>query len=356
MAITLKDVAKLAGTSVTAASTVLNGSSAKSTRVSQETRERIYAAAAQLGYVSNPIAKSLATGKTGVLGLMLPYEDAFIDQNPFCTTLIAGIIHEAFGRGFNIMLYAATSGMSPNQAAMLVDSRVDGVLVVMAPEDGAIFLKCERQQMPYVSVLRTPRPGALTVNSDDYAGGRLATEHLIRLGHRRIAHLVGHATVTTSAPRRQGYLDALAAAGIAHDPELEIASGFDRKDGYEGVLRMLRFLPKHQRPTAIFACNDLSAAGALQALAESGVSVPDEMAVVGYDDTRFCEAIQPPLTSVRMPIEEMGALAARMLISKIANEDVPVPQAVLPVSLTIRQSCGANRAGDASAPSRTVLQ
>jgi len=356
LAITLKDVAKLAGTSMAAASTTLSGTSGKSTRVSRETRERIHAAAAQLGYVSNPIAKSLATGKTGVLGLMLPYEDAFIDQNPFCTTLISGIIHEAFGRGFNIMLYGATSGMSTNQAAMLVDSRVDGVLVVMPSEDTPIFLKCERQHIPHVSVLRNPQPGALTVNADDLAGGRLATEHLISLGHRRIVHLVGHPTVNTTEPRLAGYRQALAKAGIPNDPMLEIPAGFDRMDGYRGVEEMFARFPKDGLPTAIFACNDLSAAGAVQALAEAGLSVPGDVAIVGFDDTRFCEATQPPLTSVRMPIEEMGALAARMLISKIANMEIAEPQALLPISLTIRQSCGASRATDSPASPRAVLQ
>lgn len=356
MAVTLKDVAKLAGTSPAAVSATLNGSAGKSTRVSRETRERIYAAAAQLGYVSNPIAKSLATGKTGVLGLLLPYEDAFIDQNPFCTTLIAGIIHEAFGRGFNIMLYAATSGTSPNQAAMLVDSRVDGVLLVMPSEESPIFLKCERQRIPYVSVLRSPAPGALTINSDDYAGGRLATEHLLALGHRRIAHLVGDPKVNTTEPRLRGYRDALADAGIENDPALEIPAGFDRLDGYRAVQAMVAESRRDRLPTALFVCNDLSAAGAIQALAEAGLSVPGDVAIVGFDDTQFCAATQPPLTSVRMPIEEMGALAARMLIAKIAKEEIAEPQPVLPVSLTIRQSCGATRATDASAEKRPLLQ
>jgi len=356
LAVTLKDVAKLAGTSTAAVSTTLSGSCGKSTRVGKDTRERIYAAAAQLGYVSNAIAKSLATGKTGVLGLMLPYEDAFIDQNPFCTTVVSGIVREAFARGFNIMLYGATSGVTTHQAAMLVDSRVDGVLLVMPCEDSPIFLKCERQYIPHVSVLRIPKPGALIVNADDFGGGRLATEHLINLGHRRIAHLVGHPTVTTTVPRLAGYRAALAAADIDNDPALEIPAGFDRLDGYRGVEQILSRFSGPDMPTAIFACNDLSAAGAVQALAEKGLSVPNDMAIVGFDDTRFCEAIQPPLSSVRMPIEEMGSLAARMLISKIAKVEIAEQQAVLPVSLTIRQSCGASRATESSALSRAALQ
>jgi len=357
MAVTLKDVAKLAGTSSAAVSAALNGNTSSSTRVSSATRERIYAAAAQIGYVSNPIAKSLATGKTGVLGLMLPYEDAFIDQNPFCTTLMAGIMREVLAHHYNLMLYTATSGMPVDRAAMLVDSRVDGLLLVIPPDDSAVFLKCEKRNIPFVSVVRTPSEGALTVNSDDYTGGLLATRHLINLGHRRIAHMIGNPLVSTTAPRLKGYRDALNEAGIAPDSSLEIPSGFLRSPGYEAAGRLME-RGSSKMPTAIFACNDLCAAGAIQALTDSGVSVPNDVAIVGYDDTLFCTVTQPPLTSVRMPIEEMGAMSARMLMAKIEGDFLGDPQPVLPVSLTIRQSCGASSANVATeAPSsRSVLQ
>ena len=357
MAITLRDVAKLAGTSAAAASAALNGGAGKSTRVGPATRERIYAAAAQLGYVSNPIAKSLATGKTRVLGLMLPYEDAFIDQNPFCTNLMAGIIREVLAHHYNLMLYTATSGMPVDRAAMLVDSRVDGLLLVTPPDDSAVFLKCERRNIPYVSVLRRPQPGTLSVNSDDYTGGLLATRHLIGLGHRRIAHLTGNPAVSTTSLRQKGYRDALSEAGLPHDPHLEIPSGFLRLPGYFAGQALLD-RPAWQMPTAIFACNDLCAAGAIQAFIEAGVSIPGDVAVVGYDDTLFCTVLQPPLTSVRMPIEEMGAIAARMLVAKIEHQEIGDPQPLLPVSLTIRQSCGASGANVTTGAhsSRPVLQ
>jgi DNA-binding LacI/PurR family transcriptional regulator len=357
LAVTLKDVAKLAGTSTAAASAALNGRGKSSTRVSARTRERIYAAAAQLGYVSNPIAKSLATGRTGVLGLMLPYEDAFVDQNPFCTTLVAGIMREVLAHHYNLMLYTATSGMPVDSAAMMIDSRVDGLLLVIPPDDSSVFLKCETRNIPYVSVLRTPRPGAHTVNCDDFHGGYLATHHLIGLGHRRIAHFVGNPAVNTTHLRLSGYRKALEEAGIAPDPSLEIPSGFLRLPGYEAA-RSLLSRPPYDIPTAIFACNDLCAAGAIQALTEGGASVPGDVAVVGYDDTLFCTVIQPPLTSVRMPIEEMGARAARMLMSQIEREELAETQPVLPVSLTIRQSCGASSANvnPETRSSRSVLQ
>lgn len=345
MAVTLKDVARVANTSIAAASTTLNGSSGKNTRVSAATRQRIFDAAAQLGYVSNPIAKSLATGKTGVLGLMLPYEDAFIDQNPFCSSIIAGILREAFARGFKIMLYPMVSGMTYEEAAIQIDSRVDGVVAVMPPADSPIFARCALVGIPVAATVTERVPNQLCVNSDDEMGGRIATEHLIRLGHRRIAHLVGHSTVSTTAPRRDGYRAALADAGIAFDPQLEIVTGFDRIDSYLRVQSFLLSCAPENRPTAIFACNDLAAAGAIQALNEAGLSVPRDVAVVGYDDTIFSNTINPPLTSVRMEIEQLGRETVRLLADAVSGVSIPEIHPVIPVSLTVRHSCGANRKG-----------
>lgn len=341
MSVTIRDVAKLAGASVTAVSATLNGTRNGTIRVGQATKDRIYAAAAQLGYVSNPIAKSLATGKTKVLGLMLPYADAFVDQNPFCAQVMSGIMREVVHRHYNLMLYTATSGVPLDQAAMLVDSRIEGLLLVMPPAESSIVLKCRKRGIPYVSILQQPASGEWTVNSDDYLGGRLAAHHLLSLGHRRIAHLHGADDVVTSRPRYRGFCDALEEAGVEPDEELIVPSGFDWRMGLASTERLLsRGLKK--MPTAIFAANDLCAEGAIRAIRGAGLSVPDDVAVVGYDDTWFATMTQPPLTSVHMPIAEMGELAAGMLISRLEGNEGLDPQPILPVSLTIRQSCGSN--------------
>jgi LacI family transcriptional regulator len=339
MAVTIRDVAKLAGTSVTAVSATLNGSTGGTIRVSQGTRERIYASAAQLGYVSNPIAKSLATGKTKVVGLMLPYADAFVDQNPFCNQVMSGIMREVVHKHYNLMLYTATSGVHRDRAAMLVDSRIGGLLLVMPPEDSPIFLKCKKRGIPYVSILQRPTADSWTVNSDDFTGGRIAAQHLIGLGHKRIAHLAGSPDVVTTQPRCNGFRDAMSEAGIEVQEDLIVQSGFDWRLGLASTQALLRKGLRHM-PTAIFAANDLCAEGAIRAIRASGLSVPDDVAVVGYDDTWFATLTQPPLTTVHMPIDEMGELAARMLISRLEGESSIDPHPTLPVSLTVRQSCG----------------
>ena len=342
MAVTLKDVARLAGTSPAAVSAALNGGLGKSTRVGPETRERILAAAAQLGYVSNPIAKSLATGRTGVLGLMLPYPSSFVEHDPFITNVMNGIFAEAVRQRYNVMLYTATSEEEGDCAATMVDSLVDGVVLVIPPAGSPLFDYCARRGIAVVSVLKRPESAdEYVVNSNDYEGGRLATQHLIDLGHRRIAHISGDEQVTTSAARRQGYTDALVEAGLEANPDYLIHGGFSRDGGAAATRRLLGMGP--DRPTAVFCANDLCAHGAIQAATAVGVSVPQDLAVVGYDDTWYSTMTQPPLTTVNMAIETMGVRAARLLISQIEGRPTTERQPVLPVSLTVRESSGVAR-------------
>lgn len=238
------------------------------------------------------------------------------------------------------MLYTATSGIgSPAQ----VDHRIDGLLLVMPPADSPLFQRCEKRNIPYVSVLLTPSAGRYTVNSDDYRGGQLAAEHLISLGHRRIAHLRGRSDVNTSAGRQQGFEDSLRGAGIPVDPRYVVQAGFNWQIGYQSM-RSLLDLPQAERPTAIFAANDLCAEGAMRAIREHELRIPEDIAIVGFDDTRFASMTQPPLTSVHMPITEMGATAARMLIERLEGHEPANPNPILPVFLTVRNSCGASAA------------
>ncbi|HEY3780334.1 MAG TPA: LacI family DNA-binding transcriptional regulator [Fimbriimonadaceae bacterium] len=339
MAVTIKEVAKLANTSTAAVSAALNGTRSKSIRVSEATRERIYAAAAQLGYLSNPVARSLATGKSKVLGLMLPYVEAFTDHNPFCAQVTNGIMSEMVRRHYNLMLYTGGAAADGSHAATLVDSRVDGVILVMPPADSPLFLKCESRHIPYVSILREQLEGTWSVNADDLEGGRIATAHLASMGHTRIAHLKGGEGITTTAPRLAGYRRALMEASLPVDNTLVFDAGFDWRGGYHVAQKMLA-MPKPNRPTAFFAANDLCAEGAMRAIREAGMSIPNDIAIVGYDDTWFATMTQPTLTSVRMPIDEMGALAVQMLVDRVEGRIPADPLPVLPVSLTVRASCG----------------
>lgn len=343
MAVTIKDVAKLAGTSTAAVSAVLSGSSRNNIRVGEVTRARILAAARQLGFSPNPVARSLVTGKTHVLGVLFPYASTFIYRNPFCTQLLGGILEETVRRRYNLMFHTSL-GDEWTQAdpAALLDRRVDGILLVAPPMGHPVIQKSLENRFPLVSIVyASASPEDYMVNADDREGGRLATEHLIRLGHRRIAHLTGNPEIGSTQPRCQGYLDALATAGLPADPALIVEAGFDWQDGYRAAQQLLE-LPAARRPTAIFAGNDLCADGVLRLFRAQGIRVPDDVALVGFDDTAwFSEHTDPPLTSVHMPIYTMGVLATDMLIGLSSGRELENRQPMLPVSLTIRASCGA---------------
>lgn len=337
----MRDVARLAGTSISAVSAVLNEKAHYNIRVGPQTRERIRAAARELGYTPNLLARSLVTGKTGMLGVVFPYASSFTDLNPFTTQLMCGVFDEVTRRRYNIMLHtAAGNEWNVIDETALIDPRVDGLILIIPAPNSPVVARCRRERFPYVTVVYEPdSPEVYAVNADDVAGGRLGTEHLIGLGHRRIAYLVGTPGVSTTEPRRKGYLAALEEAGIAPTPALILRAGYDWKGGAEATKRLLD-LPPAQRPTAIFAANDLCAEGVLRTMRERGLRVPDDMAVVGYDDTWFATLVRPNLTSVHMPIYTMGAHAAQMLIAQAEGRAVEERQPVLSVSLTVRDSCG----------------
>ncbi len=341
MPVTIRDVASRAGASPAAVSATLNGKSRGSIRIGAQTRERILAAARELGYVPNPNAQGLATGKTGVIGLVLPYAEAFIDYNPFCSHAMHGVFEESIRRHYNLMLYTAWPEGGPSRPLGI--ERVDGLLLVL-PQPGSPVVESARVRgIPAVGVVSPVLyEGFETVNADDYGGGRLAAQHLLALGHERFAHLAGSDLICTSAPRRQGFLDVLTEAGIPAEHRLVVPAGFDAVPGARAMNELLQ-LPEKERPTAVFAVNDMCANGAISACRQAHLSVPHDIAIVGYDDTRYAESTTPTLTSVRMNIELLARRAVGLLAEMLDGARATPSHPVLPVSLTVRASCGADR-------------
>jgi LacI family transcriptional regulator len=270
---------------------------------------------------------------------MLPHVFAYAVHDPFYSLITVGVTSAASRHGYNVMLYSAAAEDDADRATRAIDRLVAGILFVSPPEDTPLYAECERQGIPYATILSGSHSGAITVDSDDYSGGLLATRHLISLGHRRIAHLEGTPGVVTSAPRRQGYLDAHEELGVPVDPEFLLPGTFDRASGYRRTYELLR-RPGVARPTAIFAANDLAAHGALDAATEVGLRVPEDLAVVGYDDTWYATITRPTLTSVRMDVTGIGMRAAQSLLEAIEGSGPPTCHILTPVSLSIRESCG----------------
>jgi LacI family transcriptional regulator len=344
---TIRDVAKLAGTSVAAASAVINGSESSTIRVGAATRERIQRAAAELKYTTNYLARGLATGKSGVVGLVFPYTNAFVGHDPFSHQIMAGVVTGVVQGRQNLLLHTSLGdewSWNASGGAELLDGRTDGLLLVLPEPHSRVIAQCRREHVPYVAIVYDPDDEEIyAVNADDVAGGRLATEHLIGLGHRRIAHLQGSPTIATSAERSAGYRAALEAAGIEVREELMPVAGFTWPEGQAAMQRLLE-LPPDRQPTAVFGANDLCAEGALRARREAGRRVPDDVAGVGYDDGWVAMLSQPPMTSVAMPTAQIGTKATEMLLALVRGEEVAERQPRLPVSLTIRESCGASAA------------
>jgi LacI family transcriptional regulator len=175
------------------------------------------------------------------------------------------------------------------------------------------------------------------VAPDDFGGAFTATEHLISLGHRRVAHIAGSDAVSTGYARRAGYLAALQRHRVAHDPALLVEGSYREPGGYEAMRRLLQL---DDPPTAVFTVNDLAALGALRALREAGLRSPDHMSIIGFNDLTFATQMSPQLTTMRLPLHEMGVLAAERLMAQTLDEQSPGEPIILPVSLIVRESVG----------------
>lgn len=336
MSVTMSDIAARAGTTVGVVSVTLNGAKSKTLRVSEATKARVLSAAAELGYRRDPRASALVTGRNFVVGLMLPHLNSFTYPDPFYSLLTAGVAASASRLGYNLMLYTAVAEEESDRAIQMIDRRIDGLILVMPPVGTPIIEECRKQGIATISVLQTSDHSPMTVNSSDYEGGRLATQHLVDLGHRRIAHLFGNPEVVTTNPRQRGYLDVLRENDITPDPRWIEDGSFDRGKGLASTRRLLD-LPHEVRPTAIFAANDPSAHGAVDAIVERRLSVPDDISVIGYDDSWYATMVVPALTTVALNADAMGSRAVQTLIDAIEGAD-PEPHVVLPVSLTNRSS------------------
>lgn len=325
--VTIQDVAAEAGVSIATVSRVMHGRDG----VSPATAERVREVIARLGYESSLVARSLRSRRTHVLGLSVS------EIEPFSAELMKGVGRAIRGSGYEMIVYSG--GHSGPEAAGWERrhlSRLSGTLT-----DGIILVTPEVLQVdsltPVVAV--DPHVGASTlpaVTSDNLAGARAATQYLLSLGHRRIAHLSGRPDLRSAELREDGYRSALAEAGVPADPTLIRVGGYEA-EGSAASIRELLSLP--DRPTAVFAANDLSAIQTMTVAREMGLRVPDDLSVVGFDNVPESALADPPLTTIDQSIQQMGYEAARMLIELIEDPTAEPRQVTLPTQLVVRQTC-----------------
>lgn len=331
MAVTIRDVAQRAGVSVATVSRVLNASGP----VGVETRRRVKEAASELRYAPNSAARSLIKRRTGVLGAVLP--DLY---GEFFSEVIRGIDQTAQAQGYHLLLSSAhNSERSIDAALRSMRGGVDG-LILMSPEaDAGALARTLPVGLPVVLLNCQVEDDAFdSLTIDNYGGAYEMVRHLLSHGHRRIAHIAGAAGNRDARERRRGYRAAMRECGGEWSEDLEVAGGFTESGGHRAVGEILALDP---RPTAVFAANDSMAIGALSALRESGVRVPGGVAVAGFDDIPIARYVTPALSSVHVPISELGARACGRLLEAIgAKNENERRRETLPTTLVVRGSCG----------------
>jgi LacI family repressor for deo operon, udp, cdd, tsx, nupC, and nupG len=335
----IDDVARLAGVSTATVSRALRGLPT----VSHSTRDRVLAAAAQLGYAASPSASRLAGGKTGAVAVVVPR----ITRWFFATVVEAAeqALHEA---GYDLLLHNLGGSETERQRLLhtaALHKRVDALMLVATPLQGADFEAVTSLALPGVTVSSgTGVPGWPSIRIDDVAAASAATTHLVQCGHRRIAHVSGdpadELAFTTHIDRRRGYREALRAAGITPDPSLDVEEEFTVAGGERAVAELLR---RGNLPTAIFAACDEIAMGAMAALRQAGLKVPADISVIGIDDHDLAGVVG--LTTVAQPAAEQGRRAANILLGPLTGGDHPGEETViLPTQLIVRESTAPPRA------------
>lgn len=330
MPVSIKDVARVAGVSHSTVSRAL----ADSPLVRRETKERIKQVAREMGYTPNAAARSLVTRRSRTLGVVVT-----TIADPFVSEVVRGIEQVALDAGYGLFLCQSSSEVEREIASVrsLQEKRVDAI-IVSASRVGDLYLPLlEEIRVPIVLVNNEQDSQAVHfVASDDVSGGRLAVEYLLSLGHRRIGYIAGPRTSRSSESRLKGYREALINAGISPDPRW-VGQSDGRLDGGGPALRSL--LSACPEISAVFCYNDATAIGALRFARESGLRVPEDLSIVGYDDIAFAAYTEPPLTTVAQHKYEMGQAVAKMALELIAGHEVQ--NLLLPTNLVVRKSCQA---------------
>lgn len=327
--ITLKMVAERAGVSVNTVSRAINNKS----DINEETKKRVLKVAQELGYVQNATAVALRTKKTRTLGVVIAD-----NRNPFYAEVLNGIEEAAREKNYHIILANTQRDYQKEEEAinLLLAKRVDGLLITPVQDRNDDIKNLIEANIPFVIVGRDFKNIEVdAVYNDEVKGGFLATKYLIKKGHKRIALINGFLHKSPARGRLEGYKKALKEYGIPFDDSLVSVGDIDVKDGYE---RTKQLLEKNLDFTAIFAYNDMMAFGAMRAIKEKGLRIPEDIGLVGYDDIPFSSLISPSLTTIRLKKQELGVESLKLLLSRINVSRKKTKKIMLDVELKIRET------------------
>lgn len=328
--VTIHDVAKESGVSYSTVSRVLNGFEF----VKADTRTKVLAAAEKLGYVANMQARSLAGGKTRIIGLLVPGLD-----NGYIGEIVRGIDEEIVKFNYDLMLYTTRrrEGSEARYVKVISNSVTNGIILIVPLLDREYLMSLREHNFPYVLVDQIDLQfHSSVVDATNWQGAYDATKYLLELGHRQIGFIKGLAGLQSTEDRLAGYKAAIADYNLAYDETLVIEGDYFTPSGYDAARQLIQRDP---RPTAIFASNDLMALGAMQAIQEQGLSIPQHISLIGFDDIPQASLVHPRLTTVRQPLEQMGRVAVNLLIEQIENPDITPRRVTLATRFVERDSC-----------------
>lgn len=335
MPLTLEDIAHISGYSRSTVSRVINGDS----KVSEQAREKVNEVILRYNFQPNMAARGLAAGRTGVLGVVIPVDVPVIFEDPFFALLLQGISSQCNTLNYSVMLWMAEPKYERGMISkILYNGLDDGVIVASSITDDPIVAALRKSKQPFILVGRHPIYEEISfVDMDNRTGAKQAVLHLLDQGCQRVATISGPFNMIAGYDRYQGYLDALRERDVTLIPELVEEGDFSDKGGYLAMQRLLL-----QEPDAVFAASDTMALAAIRAIHERELRIPEDIALVGFDDIPQASRSTPRLTTMRQPIPRLGAMAAETLIELIQNPGEGPRQLILPPTLIIRESSISN--------------
>jgi LacI family transcriptional regulator len=335
--LTLEDVAEKAGVSRSTVSRVINDQP----NVSEGVRDRVWEVINETGYQPNVAARSLASQRSYMIGLVLPHSVSYLFTDPYIPHLIQGVAKSCNQSDYTLGLFHASSKEDEKKMYPRVSRAglLDGVILQAGHHGDPLMDRMIDSDLPLVFIGRPFQDENVSyVDIDNYDGAYTAVSHLIQLGYRRIATIAGTELSTVGIDRKQGYIEALRDNDLTVDEDWIVEGDFTEMGGYQAMEALLPY-----RPQAVFAASDIMAIGAIRAIRNAGLEISDDVAIIGFDDLPVAKMSNIALTTIRQPISRLGSTAVEMLIEMIHNGSKPQNRIILSTELIVRDSCGANQ-------------
>lgn len=334
--LTLEDIGRLAGVSRSTVSRVINDQSS----VNPDVRARVQSVIQRTGYSPNVLARSLVSGRTGVIGLVIPSRVHSLFEDPYFSRLIQGISSASnkAGNTLSLFLFQNEEEEAALYPRVVMSGFLDGLILTATRMADPLLARMAVGEIPLVVIGRPDVEGVSYVDADNRDGAMQAAIHLAEQGYKRIGLIGAPGSTTAGVDRLNGFIEGLGLRGQTLHPDLRVDGNFSRQSGYEAMQRLIP-----HSPDALFVASDTMATGALRALREAGIRVPDDIALVGFDGLPASERSAPPLTTIRQPVTDTGARSVQMLNDLITGAEQRPLVEIMPVELVVRESCGATK-------------